>query len=136
MDNRIYVPPELRLKVLKIYHDASFAGYYEKLRTQKLVKRNYFWPRMASYIKKYVKSCHSCARNKLNTYKVYGLLKLYPASERPWSRININFITGLLTTSEGYDYIIIMINAYTKITYFETTTFKGLNTKKTVKIIY
>jgi hypothetical protein len=91
---------------------------------------------MASYIKKYVKSCYSCARNKFNIYKVYGLLELYSASERPWSRVSINFITGLLITSESYDCIIIMINAYIKIVYFEATTFEGLNTKKTAKIIY
>jgi hypothetical protein len=83
MNNRIYVPPELRLKILKIYHDISLAGHYEELRTQKFVERNYFWSGMTSYIKKYVKSCHSCARNKLNTYKVYGLFEPYPASERP-----------------------------------------------------
>jgi hypothetical protein len=85
MEDRIYVLPELRLKVLKIYHDTSLAGHYKELRIQKLVERNYFWLRMALYIKKYVKSCHSCAWNKLNTYKVHGFLELYPASERPWS---------------------------------------------------
>jgi hypothetical protein len=90
---------------------------------------------MASYIKKYVKSYYNCARNKLNTFKVYGFFEPHPASERPWSRVGINFITGLLITSEGYNYIIIMINAYTKIIYFEATTFKDFNIKKTVKII-
>ena len=135
MDDRLYVPPSLRLKVLDMCHDAPLAGHYGQQRTQKLVERNYFWPGLATYVKDYVQGCYSCRRNKPSTYKAYGLLEPYPAPEGASSRVGIDFITGLPKTSEGHNCIIVIIDAYIKIAYFEPTSFKGLTAKKTACII-
>jgi hypothetical protein len=129
------VPPALRLKILDICYDAPLAGHYGRQRTQKLVERNYYWPGLAAYVKEYIQGCHSCSRNKHSTHKAYGLLESHPNPERPWSRVGIDFITGLPTTSEGYDCIMVMIDAYTKMAHFEPTSFKGLTAKKTARVI-
>jgi hypothetical protein len=49
--------------------------------------------------------------------------------------MSIDFITGLLITSEGYNYIMMMIDAYIKMVYFKPTLFKDLTAKKTVRVI-
>jgi hypothetical protein len=63
---RIYVPPnqELRGKIIASHHDHPTAGHPGIAKTQELVSRLYWWPRMTIEIADYVKGCTPCQANK------------------------------------------------------------------------
>jgi len=62
-DNLIYVPDDnaLRLEIMRMHHDDALAGHYGVAKTLELVSRNYYFPGMAAYVKKYIDTCDTCA---------------------------------------------------------------------------
>ena len=65
-EGRAYVPPDpkLRQDILHDHHDAPLAGHPGVFRTDELVRRIYWWPSLLTDVKKYVKGCDACQRNK------------------------------------------------------------------------
>ena len=77
LDGRIYVPKadDLRLRVLKYKHDHPLSGHFGQNRTLELIRREYTWPGIRTYVKDYIKSCMACARAKTSCHQPYGMLK-------------------------------------------------------------
>jgi len=63
---RLYVPdaPDLCLRVLRTFHDHILAGHPGQTKTQQLIRREFTWPKMKSFVVDFVKSCNACSRNK------------------------------------------------------------------------
>ena len=75
-DNYLYVPSSLWSEILHSHHDSVLAGHPGHSITYNLVKQDYSWPGMWTYIRQYVSSCEHCAKIKNITHKPYGLLQL------------------------------------------------------------
>ncbi len=52
-EGSLYVPKnqELRLKIIQDHHDPAIVGHPGPHKTQELIMRNYYWPRMMDLIK-------------------------------------------------------------------------------------
>ena len=63
LDGRMYVPEtdDLCLRVLRYKHDHPLSGHFSQNRTLELIRREYTWPGIRTYVKDYVKSCTACA---------------------------------------------------------------------------
>ena len=122
-DNLIYIPDsnDLRLRVLWYKHDHILSGHPGQNKTIELIRRDYTWPSLWEFVKKYVKSCTTCMRAKPQRHKPYGLLKQLPIPERPWNSISMDFIETLLTSS-GSDSILVIVDRLTKQAIFIPTT--------------
>ena len=94
-NNPIYVPLSLRLEILDRYQYKPTAGHLCIRRTEELISRNFWWPKMHEDITKFVNSCEQCARNKVNRHKRYDLLRPLEVPDRPWKSIEIDFLCGL-----------------------------------------
>jgi hypothetical protein len=114
-DNRIYVPESnnLRLRVLQTTHDHPLSGHFGQNRTLELIRREYTWPGIRTYVQDYVKSCTTCARAKVPRHKPYGLLKQLPIPEKPWNSISMDFIEHL-PDSSGFTAILVIIDRLSK----------------------
>src|ERR1700761_5526720 len=119
----IYVPDshDLRLRILHHKHDHILSGHPGQNKTVKLIRRDYTWPGLREFVKKYCKSCTVCMRTKPQRHKPYGLLKQLPIPERPWNSISMDFIETL-PTSEGFDAILVIVDRLTKQGIFIPTT--------------
>src|SRR5215471_4800150 len=55
-DNLIYVPHDdaLRVELMQTHHDDPLAGHYGVAKTLELLMRNYYFPKMHKYVKKYI----------------------------------------------------------------------------------
>ena len=76
-DNLIYIPNsnDLWLRVLRYKHDHILSGHPGQNKTIDLICREYTWPRLCEFVKKYCKSCTTCMLAKPQRHKPYGLLK-------------------------------------------------------------
>ena len=122
-DDLIYVPDtnDLRLRVLRYKHDHILSGHPGQNKTLNLIRRDYTWPGVQEFVKKYVKSCTTCMRAKPKRHKPYGLLKQLPIPERPWNSISMDFIEPLPTSSDC-DSILVIVDRLTKQGIFIPTT--------------
>src|SRR3979490_2283281 len=122
-DRRIYVPEiqDIRLQVLRFKHDHILSGHFGINKTLELVRWDFNWPGIKSYIKDYCKSSTTCMHSKPQWHKPYGLLKQLPVPEKPWNSISMDFIEQLPASSE-LTAILVIVNCFSKQGIFIPTT--------------
>ena len=98
-------------------------GHRRQQKITELTIRNFWWPGVTKEIKKYVKGCDACQRNKNCTETPTGKLMSNAVLEKPWSHIIADFITKLLL-AQGYDSILVVYDRITKMAHFMPTTKK------------
>jgi len=115
LDGRIYVPDldGLHLRVLWYHHDHPLSGHFGQNWTLELIRREYTWPGLRTFVKDYVRSCTSCAQAKTPRHRPYGLLKQLPVPEKPWNSISMDFIEQL-PSSTGLTAILVVVDQLSK----------------------
>jgi hypothetical protein len=118
----VYVPEanNLRLHILRYFHDHPLSGHFGQNRTLELIRREYTWPSIRAFIQDYVKSCTTCVRAKTPCHKPYGTLKQLPIPECPWDSISMDFIEQF-PSSSGYTAILVIIDRLSKQAIFTPT---------------
>ena len=116
-DNLIYVPQNLRTRVLEIHHDSVTAGLFGVRKTFDLINRNSWWPKLRNDVKEFVKSCETCCKAKVPRHKPYGLLSPLSTPDRPWSDISMDFIVEL-PKSKDMITVMTVVDRLTKIAHF------------------
>ena len=90
---RIYIPndDDLKLRILKQYHDVASAGHQGVRRTRARIQEKYYWPKMEEDIRKYVKSCLICQRHAQRNQLLPGLLHPLEVPTDRFRDISIDF---------------------------------------------
>jgi transposase InsO family protein len=101
----IVVPPKLRFKIYKHFHEMVMHAAFK--RTYKLMARKFFWRGMATDVKNLIKECPSCQKNKAPPRWKHGELQLFPASE-PWQIVVIDIFGPLPQSVRGNRYILVI----------------------------
>ena len=57
--------------------------------------KNYFWQGILLNIRRFVRNCDVCGRNKIFKNKKQGFLKPLPIPNQIWSKISIDFVIYL-----------------------------------------
>ncbi|KNF05795.1 hypothetical protein PSTG_01192 [Puccinia striiformis f. sp. tritici PST-78] len=121
-DERIYVPDDssMKLEVLSSRHDSLLAGHHGQDKTQQLISRNFYWPRMTKDIREYVSACYQCQRNKTPRHKKYRLLQPLPIAPCPWDSLSMDHISQLPLLN-GFDAILVVVDCFSKMALFLKT---------------
>ena len=109
-------PQSLRMLILYDAHDSKM--HLGTMKTFARVSQGYWWPGMKQQIKRYVQSCKSCATNK---FKCTDTKPTSGGKAIPGERmeeIQMDFITDLPPTTNGYDTILVVVDRLTKFAYF------------------
>lgn len=106
---RPFVPETFRKAIFHQIHDLSHPG----IRTTRLkVSQIYFWPKMNMDLKVWAKNCIPCQKNKVvrHTRSPVNTIPIPPARFR---HIHID-IVGPLPSSDGFRYIVTMVDRFTR----------------------
>jgi len=114
---KLFVPKPLRADVLYSRHDSFVSGHPGRNRTFGLVSRDYSWPGMQTFVRRYVEACDTCPRIKDPRHKPYGLLQPLDIPTRPWKSISMDFIVKL-PLSHGFDSIWVVCDRLTRMAHF------------------
>jgi hypothetical protein len=119
----VYVPDDdaIKLEILRQCHDSPIAGHLGQAKTFELVTRDFFWPRIRRFVKRYVSTCDTCARAKAPRHKPHGHLVSLPVPSRPWESISMDFIVGLPVSPSGSDAILVVVDRFSKMAHFSPT---------------
>jgi hypothetical protein len=114
--DRLYIPPvpELRTTVMHAMHDCNVSGHLDMDKTEELTSRSFFWPDLQQDVRRYVRSCDQCQRNKASNRRPGGLLQPIPIPQQRWEQITIDLIVGLPKTIRGDSGIAVFVDRLSK----------------------
>ncbi|GLB38887.1 putative retrotransposable element tf2 155 kda protein type 1-like [Lyophyllum shimeji] len=110
--DKCYVPAdqELRRRIVERYHDSFAGGHPGQYKTLELIKRDYWWPGMYIFIKRYVEGCATCQQMKTNTHPTTPpITPIKSSTTRPFAQITMDFITDL-PEKDGYNSIMVVVD--------------------------
>ena len=109
----LVVAGEMKEEVMRICHSIPSAAHQAYERTKMRVKGRYFWHRMSRDIKEFVSKCSLCNRNKPANRKNRHPQVINHAGI-PMEKIHMDFIGPLPLTKQGNEYILVMVDNFTK----------------------
>ena len=130
-EGKVYVPKDeaLRVEIIRLHHNTPMGGHGGQWETAEMVTRNFWWPGVMREAKRYVEEYDACQRNKNCTEQPAGKLTPNSIPDKAWTHILADFITKL-PLAQGYDSILVVVDQFTKMAHFvsttEKTTAKGL----------
>jgi len=107
----------LRQQIIQMHYDLPSTEHPGRWKTYKLVSRNYWWPGMTTFVKKYVMDYDMCQRIKNCLQQPFGPLVPNKVPNRPWEIISTDLITQL-PESNSYNAICVIVDRLTKRAYF------------------
>lgn len=108
---KLVLPLCERKSVIEAIHNVAHLGF---LKTLEKVRERYYWPRMASEIKRFCSSCPVCKESKvpnLNVRPPCGKPKL---CSRPWEVISIDFLGPYPKSRQGNIWILVICDFFSK----------------------
>lgn len=108
------VPKVLVPKILEIYHDNPVYGGHSATTTVMLkLKDSFYWKNMSVDVAKYVQQCVNCqVSTRLN--HTYGKLMPFEVPKGRFYELSMDFVTGVHTSDEGNDCILVIVDRFTK----------------------
>jgi hypothetical protein len=115
-EGRLVIPddPDIKNDVLLACHSAHYSGHLGKTKTLDLARRYFQWKSMHATVKKFLKHCDCCQRNKTGNPPPHGLLVPMPIPDRNWESISMDFITKLPPTQKGHTSIFVVVDRLSK----------------------
>ena len=109
---RVYVPADdsLQRTILERCHDHKSAGHPGFLKTCQLVAAEFWWPGLASFVRRYVEGCAKCQQNKANTHPtIPPLSPIKSLASHPFQQISCDLITDL-PISLDFDSLLVVVD--------------------------
>ena len=94
--HQLVLPKNRRQAVLKLAHDAEWAGHLAYKKTKQRINMVFFWPKMKEDIKEYCKTCNSCQmKRKATCYDQVPISKINAVMrpEQPLEMMNTDIKT-------------------------------------------
>ena len=104
----LYVPEELRVKLMTRYHSAGHRGYWRLFHT---LRDKYYWPGMAVQCMRHAETCETCQRFLLPKAVTRSgqLIARFPNDV-----LAIDFYGEMPITAKGHRWALLMVDMYDK----------------------
>ena len=108
--NQLYTPKTAQQDLVLSIHTSEACGHGRIFCILNLLQWDFWWPRMTTYVWKYVAGCAICQANKVNTHPtVLALLPLNSDYTCPFQQVSVDLITNL-PPSGSYDSVMVIVD--------------------------
>ena len=91
-------------------HESPVRGHSGFFQTIHLLQKDYWWPGMSTFLRKFIAGCTACQSAKVNIHPtVPRLTPLVVEASTPFSSISIDLISGL-PLSNSFDFIMVVVD--------------------------
>ncbi|KAK3531902.1 hypothetical protein QTP70_034406, partial [Hemibagrus guttatus] len=108
-----YITRARRTPLIHSAHTSLGTGHPGVNKTLSLLKDCFWWPNMASDVRRYVHGCRDCAISKSPRHRPSGKLLPLPVPNRPWSHLGVDFITDLPASNDCTS-IFVVVDRFSK----------------------
>jgi hypothetical protein len=118
-DSHIYIGENsaLKTKLIFVLHGSVVGGHFGILATYHMISKLFRWKGLKSDVEQFMKQCFICQQAKSERIHPSGLLQPLPIPLGAWQDLSLDFIDGL-SKSEGYSFILVMVDGYSKYAHF------------------
>jgi hypothetical protein len=103
----LWVPPSLRTKIIRLYHEPPSYGHRGAQAVANVMKETMIWSNLERDVRDVIKTCSTCQE-----FKNYGLkkkpIKTLPVPKRCFDEISLDVVGPVPTSSKGNNYILVM----------------------------
>jgi hypothetical protein len=115
----IFVPKKNEKAVIERFHDDIREGHPGESRTMEKIQRDHYFPGMYRKIKRYIKECDSCQRNKNDYRQPEGKLIIeQDLPKRPWEQVTADFLempkAKRAGSAEEFDELLVVVDTFSK----------------------
>ncbi|KAE8969139.1 hypothetical protein PR002_g27525 [Phytophthora rubi] len=112
---RVVVPndDDLRARIIHEFHDSPIRAHLGREKTFAAVSRDFFWPHMYKWVRKWVRTCETCQRVKPSKSSQAPLRPL-PIATEAWRSVSMDFIFELPPDAEGRTGVLVFVDRFTK----------------------
>ena len=112
---RLFVPAAhfLRTHLIRAVHATQVTAHPSKRKTAKLLREQYYWPKLSKDVDTYVAACKACRWSHIPRDRTPGLLKSLPIPERAWQDISMDF-KSFPPDKKGYDNAFVVVDRLSK----------------------
>ena len=112
---QVCVPQPLVDKVIRIAHETLLSGHQGIKRTTDKILREFYFPLLATKVKRFVKSCDLCQRCSNKNVGGVAPIQSMPISSEVFETVYIDLVGEIIPNSaEGHRYILTMIDSATR----------------------
>lgn len=106
-----YVPRGHRLSLLRVFHDEH--EHIDSDKTVTLILKHFWFPGLRQFARKYIAHCLVCVSMKRVPRTPLQTVTSWEKPDAPISTVHIDAL-GPLPISEGYKFVLILVDAFTK----------------------
>lgn len=107
------VPESMTGNIIRVYHDEM--GHVGVEKTVKGILGHYWFPCLKQKVKSHIDNCVKCLQFSLSNHHSEGELQIIDKGTHPFETLHVIDHFGPLETSrEGYRYILVIVDAFTK----------------------
>ena len=110
---KLVVPVNLRRRLFDFTHAGPTAAHLDATRMIKQLKPHYYWPGLSRDVKLWYKQCVQCTQSKGPPLRPHGHLQKIPVGA-PLDFVTMDIFSGLPTASDGSQYILVVVDGFTK----------------------
>ncbi|GFU46984.1 transposon Ty3-I Gag-Pol polyprotein [Trichonephila clavipes] len=107
----VVVPDEMQANIIKTAHEH---GHYAVLRTQDLVSKDFYIPRLKDKVEKCIQNYVACILTKRKRGKQDGMINRIEKNDFPLHTFHLDHLS---TTSKKYKHVFAVIDAFSKFTW-------------------
>ena len=109
------IPRSLVKELVLADHASPLAAHPSGSRMYRTLRDHSYWPSLAADVFGWVAACPTCAKTRLMGTQSTARMRLFPATE-PLAALAIDLLGPLPRTSEGFEYILVICDRFTKFT--------------------
>ena len=109
---------EITKQILYKAHNTPYTMHPGTTKMYRDLKKHFWWLRVKRGMVEYVARCLTCQQVKAKHQRPGGMLQHLKIPEWKWEDVMMDFASGLLKSSEGYDSIQVTVDRMTKSAHF------------------
>lgn len=113
--HRVVVPhdEDLKFRILHEYHDSPMGGHLGREKTYLAVSRDFYWPGMYKWVRRYIATCEVCQRVKPSPSNEAPLRSL-PIPSECWQSVSLDYIFGFPKDKHGCTGAVVFVDRFSK----------------------
>lgn len=111
---KLWIPEALRQSILNRSHDSVIAAHGGMAKTLELIRRYFYWPRLVSDVREYVRNCEVCKKTKATNTIMKPEMGKMATSVRPFQRIYIDILGPYPRSKKGFIGLLIVLDHFSK----------------------